>query len=108
MDRLTFGYPPGAVSTERVAGTWLTKEAGEHLGQYPNLSNVQLLAAFGGLPYTDSVWPPGAVNAARQVLVWEYVFTVLALPTVIFALTEGLLPAKGAARSSKRRAETHA
>jgi hypothetical protein len=88
---LTFSFPQ--TEGRHVAGTYLTPEAQKERDKNPSISNMDLVAGFGGLPYATSVWPEAAINAAKNKLVFSYVFLVTALALSIFALTEGTLGA---------------
>jgi len=88
---LTFEYPPGNTQVEYVAGTELTLEAQKQKRDNPTISNAELVAGFGGLPFRNRVWPEASVNDARKKLIFTYVILVIALASAIFSLTEGIL-----------------
>jgi hypothetical protein len=90
-DSLTFSFPH--TEGKHIAGTYLTPKAQEERDKNPSISNMELVAGFGGLPFATRVWPNDAINAAKNKLVFSYVFLVTALALSIFALTEGTLGA---------------
>jgi hypothetical protein len=100
-DSLTFSFPN--TEGKHIAGTYLTPKAQEERDKNPSISNMDLVTGFGGLPYVTRVWPDAAISAAKNKLVFSYVFLVTALALSIFALTEGTLGAAtvGAPRNNQ-------
>jgi hypothetical protein len=90
--RLTFSYPPENPQDTYVKGTVYTQDAQDYLQKTANLTDSQLVAAFGAPPNSiELVWTVDSIHAARLTLIVYYVIFVLTIAAAVFALAEGLL-----------------
>lgn len=87
----TFEYPPGASRAEYIAGTELTEDASAYKAGNKSLTDSELVAKFGGIPFRDRVWPAPSRHHSATVLTGWYVAFVVSVFGAVFCLTEGLL-----------------
>jgi hypothetical protein len=53
--------------------------------------DASVVAAFGGLPYREQVWPGESSRSARLILTANYIALVVSLAATLFSLVEGII-----------------